>query len=130
VGKSKSSRSKNEGRVLILDDEPESCRVISSLVEGLGFDVDTSTDAALVYLDKLNDSDIIFIDIQMPGMDGLQVLEVLSRRNGKSGIILMSDTNEELAGAVAMSKERGLKLIGALIKPFDLKQVKEVLQCA
>ena len=85
MGKSKSSRSKNEGRVLILDDEPESCRVISSLVEGLGFDVDTSTDAALVYLDKLNDSDIIFIDIQMPGMDGLQVLEVLSRRNGKSG---------------------------------------------
>ena len=104
--------------------------MISSLVEGLGFDVDTSTDAALVYLDKLNDSDIIFIDIQMPGMDGLQVLEVLSRRNGKSGIILMSDTNEELAGAVAMSKERGLKLIGALIKPFDLKQVKEVLQYA
>ena len=42
----------------------------------------------------------------------------------------MSDTNEELAGAVAMSKERGLKLIGALIKPFDLKQVKEVLQFA
>ncbi len=128
--KSKSSRSKNGNRILILDDEPESCRVVASLVEGLGFDVDTSTDAALVYLDELYDSDIIFIDIQMPGMDGLQVLEVLSRRNGKSGIILMSDTNEELAGAVAMSKERGLKLIGALIKPFGLKQVKEVLQIA
>ena len=119
--------SKRASRVLVLDDEPEVCRYIADLIESLGFEVETKSDAALVYLHELKDSDIVFIDILMPGMDGLQVLEVLSRRNSRCRIVLMSGTNEEPAGAIAMAKERGLQLIGILYKPFRLEHVKEVM---
>jgi CheY-like chemotaxis protein len=91
---------KNSGsanRVLVLDDEPEICRYTTDLIKSLGFEVETASDAALVYLNELKDSDVVFIDIQMPGMDGLQVLEVLSRRNARCRIVLMIDTNEEPA---------------------------------
>ena len=125
--KAKLASSKRESRVLVLDDEPGDCRYIADLIEGLGFDVQTATDAALVYLDELKDSDIIFIDIAMPGMDGIQVLEVLSRRNSRCRIVLMCDTNDEPAEAVAMAKERGLQLTGILYKPFRLEHVKEVM---
>lgn len=128
MSKSKLSGSKRANRVLILDDEPGVCRFIADVVEGLGFEAEMASDAALVYLGELKDSDIVFIDIQMPGMDGFQVLEVLSRRSARSGIILTSDTNEELMGAVAMAKERGLELIGALAKPLQVAQVRELLE--
>ena len=82
-------------RVLIIDDDPEICRVASNLVEELGFESITASDAASVYLNELKDSDIIFIDVVMPGMDGMQILEVLSRRNVKCGVVLMSSTYDE-----------------------------------
>lgn len=123
----KAGSSKRAGHVLVLDDEPEVCRYIADLIEGLGFEVETASNAALVYLHELKDSDIVFIDIAMPGMDGMQVLEVLSRRNSRCRIVLMSDKNEDAAGAVAMAKERGLQLIGILYKPFRLEHVKEVM---
>jgi CheY-like chemotaxis protein len=114
-------------RALIIDDDTEICRVAANLVNELGFEAITASDAATVYLHELKDSDIIFIDVAMPGMDGMQVLEVLSRRNAECGIILMSSSYDEQAGAEAMAKERGLRLIGVLHKPFRLLDVQSHL---
>jgi CheY-like chemotaxis protein len=130
MAKTNLGSSKRAGRVLVLDDEAEVCRYIAGLIEGLGFEVETASDAALVYLHELKDSDTIFIDILMPRMDGLQILEVLSRRNSRCRIVLMCGTNEDPTGAIAMAKERGLELIGVLFKPFRLEHVKEVMDVA
>ena len=115
-------------RVVIIDDEPTLCKFLAKMVEGLGYQVITASDAATVYLHELKDSDIIFIDVLMPGMDAIQILEVLSRRNSKCRIVLMSGSDTELEGAEAMAKERGLRLIGVLYKPFRLDNVQLVLQ--
>ena len=128
MAKQKLSALKPQGRVLVIDDEPEICHFAANLVKELGFEVITASDAAFVYLHELKDSDIIFIDIAMPGMDGMQILEVLSRRNAKCGIVLMGHSYEEQAEAEAMAKERGLRLIGVLNKPFRLLEVQCVLQ--
>jgi CheY-like chemotaxis protein len=127
MAKTNMGSSKRADHVLVLDDEPDVCRYIAGLVEGLGFEVETASDAAMVYLHELKDSDTVFIDILMPRMDGLQILEVLSRRNAKCRIVLMSDTNDQPKGAIEMAKERGLRLIGVLYKPFRLEHVKEVM---
>ena len=115
-------------RVVIIDDEPALCKFLANMVERLGYEVRTASDAATVYLHELKDSDIIFLDVLMPGMDGIQILEVLSRRNAKCRIVLMSGADSGLAEAEAMAKERGLRLIGVLYKPFRLDDVKLVLQ--
>jgi CheY-like chemotaxis protein len=128
MAKQKSSALKPQGRVFIIDDEPEICRFAANLVKELGFEAITASDAASVYLHELKNSDIIFIDIVMPGMDGMQILEVLSRRNAKCGIVLMSNSHDEQATAEAMAKERGLRLIGVLHKPIRLLDVQSLLQ--
>jgi CheY-like chemotaxis protein len=127
MAKPRSSTLKTQGRVLIIDDEPAICDVAANFVKELGFEAITASDAASVYLHELKDSDIIFIDVAMPGMDGMQILEVLSRRNAKCGIVLMSSSYDEQAGAEAMAKERGLRLIGVLHKPFRLLDVQSLL---
>jgi CheY-like chemotaxis protein len=128
MAKPKLSALKTQRRVLIIDDEPEICRVAANLVKELGFEAITASDSASVYLHELKDSDIIFLDVAMPGMDGMQILEVLSRRNAKCGIVLMSSSYNEQAAAEAMAKERGLRLIGVLHKPFRLLDVQSLLQ--
>jgi CheY-like chemotaxis protein len=127
MAKRKLSALKTQRRVLIIDDEPEICRVAANLVKELGFEAITASDSASVYLHELKDSDIIFLDVAMPGMDGMQILEVLSRRNAKCGIVLMSSSYNEQAAAEAMAKERGLRLIGVLHKPFRLLDVQSLL---
>ena len=114
-------------RVLIIDDDTEICSVAANLVKELGFEPITATDGASVYLHELKEFDFIFIDVAMPGMDGMQILEVLSRRNAKCGIVLMSSSYDEQAAAEAMAKERGLRLVGVLHKPFRLLDVQSLL---
>jgi DNA-binding response OmpR family regulator len=66
------------GRILIVDDQIESCRPLAVLVRYLGHkgDYATSGAAALDYLRK-HQPDLLILDVMMPGIDGLEVLRCL-----------------------------------------------------
>lgn len=66
------------GRILIVDDQIESCRPLSVLVRYLGHkgDYATSGMAALDYLGK-HLPDLLILDVMMPGIDGMEVLRRL-----------------------------------------------------
>ena len=64
--------------ILVIDDEQFIRATFSELLEPAGHDVVTldSAEAALSYL-KTEEPDLIFLDIKLPGMDGLSLLEKL-----------------------------------------------------
>ena len=70
-----------------------------------------------------NEFGIAFIDLNMPGMDGLTVAQELNRRNSKTHLILctanIQETSRQRADAL------GLKF---LAKPISSDKVKEILQ--
>jgi response regulator RpfG family c-di-GMP phosphodiesterase len=51
---------------------------MAKLIRSLGYEVMTTTDPTTTSLYQLSASDIVFIDILMPVMDGLEVLKTLS----------------------------------------------------
>ena len=61
-------------RILIVDDEPDTCANLSDILTDLGYEVDTAHDgiAALELVQK-NAYDIALLDLRMPGMDGLEL---------------------------------------------------------
>ena len=114
-------------RIVIIDDEPTFAETLTKMVKSLGYDVTISTDARSSYTFELKSSDIVFVDVLMPNVSGLQVLQKLAQQKAKSSIVLMSGHLERLDEAEKLARKLDLNLIGALEKPFRLEDVKDVL---
>lgn len=130
MGDQKSPSPKQSRRVVIIDDESAFTDFMDKLISGLGYEVVVSTDARSSYIYELRDSDIVFIDVMMPNMNGLQVLEKLFRQEARCSIILMSGQGERLEAAEKLAKQLDLRLIGAFEKPFRLRDILDVLDGA
>jgi CheY-like chemotaxis protein len=97
-------------RVLFVEDDPAVAQMYKLKLELDGYAVDVAVDGLqAVQMATGNPPDIIFLDIRLPKMDGLGVLEALRRdeRTRKVPVVILSNyTERELV-------ERGLRL-GAL----------------
>jgi CheY-like chemotaxis protein len=113
--------------VLVIDDDHSFCVFMAKLIRSLGYEVMTTTDPTTTALYQLSASDIVFIDILMPAMDGFEVLKTLSSQGAKCAIVLMSGSDDRLARAEIMAHQLGLRLIGVLHKPFRLADLQGIL---
>jgi EAL domain-containing protein (putative c-di-GMP-specific phosphodiesterase class I) len=102
---------------------------MARLVDGLGYSVMTSTRLNPADFADLNGADLIFVDMMMPGTDGIQALDILSRNQVKSSIVLMSGLHGEvLTTAETIAKKSGLRVLGMLKKPFRTDDVRRILE--
>ncbi len=110
---------------LIVDDSKTARQVLSTKLKNYGISVETRESAAAA-IDYLYDHapDAIFMDYEMPGMDGFQALKVI-KSNPKTAVIpVMMYTSK--AGGLAVSQARALGAVGVLpkqLEPQDLEQI-------
>ncbi len=114
-------------RILIVDDEPNMLHMLSAVLEADGFEPVCAQSAreALRLLDA-EDFDFVLSDVRMPGMDGIQFLDELRRRNLDAVVILMSAYGNVDLALEAMRK-------GAydyISKPFKTDEVSLTLRKA
>jgi DNA-binding response OmpR family regulator len=106
-------------RILVVDDEPEIVRLVRDYLESSGFDVIVAADGAeALRAARLHHPDLVILDLNLPGLDGLDVARSL-RRDGELPIIMLTARTEE-ADRVA-----GLEL-GAddyVSKPFSPREI-------
>ena len=68
------------GPLLVVDDEPQILQMISGILQDEGFEVITAPDGeAALKLVGEEAPDLVLLDIALPGMDGLEVLQELKR---------------------------------------------------
>ncbi|WP_229253988.1 response regulator [Dyadobacter sp. NIV53] len=79
------------------------------------------------YLDKMEPDDLVFLDINMPGMNGFECLAEIRARTKSVAVIMLSTSND--TGYIELSEELGAT--GYVVKPSSLPSyitaVKEVL---
>lgn len=114
-------------RVVIIDDDPAFAGALTTLVGRLGHDVMVNLDSSASHTYELRDDDIVFLDMQMPRVNGIQVLEQLGRQSAKCSIVVMSVNDRYVRDAEALVKSLRLRLLGVLHKPFQLPDVMSVL---
>ena len=112
-------------KVLLVDDEQEFLDTLAERMRNRGMDVETTTSAevALKQAEKVP-YDAIVLDLMMPGMDGLQVLQILKKKNPDIQVIL-------LTGQATLSKGIEAMKLGALDfieKPADIKILTEKIK--
>jgi DNA-binding NtrC family response regulator len=115
-------------RVVIIEDDPDFAERLTKLLTGLGHEVVVRLDSSASETYQIRDSDIVFLDLLMPRVSGVQVLEQLDRQNVQSPIVLMSSNDKFLQDAEDAMKKFQLWLLGVLYKPFRLVDVEAVLE--
>jgi len=107
-------------KVLIIDDERSIRNSLKEILADEGYDVDVAEDGAqgLALADKEKYS-IIFCDIKMPGMDGVEVLDKLVEMGIDSAVVMISG-HGDISTAVECIKKGAFDFIP---KPLDLNRI-------
>ncbi len=124
-----------ELKVLLVDDEPFVLKLLAGQLAKLGCrDVTTCERAhdALVLLEIGGEEfDLIFCDLQMPEMDGVEFVRRLVQIAYGGGLVLVSgEGRRTLQTAEKLANAHQLRMLGALHKPVRPEQLREVLERA
>jgi DNA-binding NtrC family response regulator len=117
--------SQPKARILIVDDEEIVRESLSGWLEQDGYHVETAPDG-FTGLERLRDGvwSILLVDLKMPGMDGLQVLETARRQQPDLSVVMIT------AYATVETAVKAIKL-GAtdyIVKPFDPEELSLLIQ--
>ena len=112
-------------RTLIVDDEPIARELLQRLVERLGADVVGTCENGLVALEAIRQSrpDLVLLDVQMPGLNGFQVVEGLSPEE-RPPIVFVTAHDEFALRAF------DVHAIDYLLKPVDEGRLATALERA
>ena len=107
-------------KVLIVDDERAIRNSLKEILGDEGYDVDVAEDGA-VALQKVEKEkfDVIFCDIKMPGMDGVEVLGKLMEMGVDSAVVMISG-HADIDTAVECIKKGAFDFVQ---KPLDLNRI-------
>lgn len=109
-------------RILIVDDQDSNVRLLEYALRRAGYSaVQSTTDPVDVCaLHRLNDFELILLDLQMPRLSGFEVMEELGRIDGRMvAVLVLSADPAQMVRAL----EAGAS--GFLSKPFVLAEVLE-----
>ena len=108
-------------RLLIVEDEKQMCDMVAKSLYDAGYEVDTSYDGEEALECILSDNyDLIVLDLNLPGMDGMEILRELRQYNEETKVLILS-----ARGQIA-DKVEGLDA-GAndyMEKPFHLQELE------
>lgn len=108
------------GKILIIDDESSIRRALREILEYEDFEVDEAADGKEGLEKATNNSyDLIFCDIKMPKMDGLEVLSALQTEKVDTPIVMISG-HGNIETAVEAIKKGAFDFIE---KPLDLNRI-------
>lgn len=106
-----------EGRVLVVDDEEDTCRNLSDILADLGYRADYACDGpTALELVRRTPYDVALLDLKMPGMDGLTLYrEIKKLRAGTVALLVTA-----YAGGATADEALGAGAWKVLPKPVDL----------
>jgi two-component system, LytTR family, response regulator len=112
-------------KAIIVDDSAQARKLLKLMIQDLADDVLILGEAEnvneAVELIKKEKPDVVFLDIEMPGKSGLQLVEEISRNEINYEIIFTTAYNEYALKAFRLSA------IDYLLKPIDETQLQEAI---
>ena len=113
-------------KILVIEDNQMNMMLVRDLLQLEGFNVLEATDAETgIQLAREHSPDLILMDIQLPGMDGLQAARIIGRDPVLKDIPVVALTSYAMKGDEPMAKEAGCA--GYIIKPLDTRSFSQTV---
>jgi FixJ family two-component response regulator len=113
--------------IFIIDDDQSVLRALLLLLRSAGFDARAFSSAAeFLKQPQITESDCIILDLSMPGMNGFDLMEILTSRGINAKMIVITAYDD------AQNRERARKMKAAafLTKPVDDQALIDTIRWA
>ncbi|HIE50689.1 MAG TPA: response regulator [Armatimonadetes bacterium] len=113
-----------KARVLVVDDEPGVGRLFRDVLERQGYETVVAQDGLQALRFAQNQRfDLVFLDLCMPGLDGVTTLKYLKHHNPDINVVII--TGHGSTKQITESLERGAAV--CLMKPLSIAQIRDTV---
>lgn len=111
-------------KILVIDDLKAICDILCKLLVNEGYDVlSVNRGEDAIRIVKEDEIELIFLDIILPGMSGIEVLEEIRRIDEEVAVIMMTAYPQ----TETFNSSRSLGAVDYITKPFSLERIKEIV---
>jgi len=116
---------KQDGNILILDDDPDICSILSVLLKKEGYNITTVQNGASA-LSQIEEKsfNILLLDVRLPDMSGLEVLKRIKEKTPETTVIIMTG----LSSMEAPIDLLRYNVYDYLQKPLDIEKLKVIIK--
>ena len=121
------ARAAEPGRILIADDEPGICAMLSEFLTLKGYSARSVPDAAAAVREiAAAPPDVVLLDINMPGLSGIDALPAIRALAPRAVVIMISVTEDAATAKRALAHGA----FDYVVKPIDLQYLSRSLEAA
>lgn len=111
-------------RILVVDDEPEVCKMLQKFLTKKGHEVYTASNGEeAISVVKEERPHLVLLDIVMPKMDGIECLKHIKEIDKEVGVIMITAVKQDEVGKHAMK----LGAYDYITKPLSLQYLEDCL---
>ena len=119
-------------RIMLVDDDPQALRLLTRILARNGLTLVTACESGAKALEQIASSpdstDLIFLDLNMPGMDGIEFIRRLSGSRFGGGIVPVSGEDDRmLEGVEKLLEAHNLRCLGHVRKPVSIEGIATLL---
>lgn len=117
----------NKPKILVVEDNPLNMDLFLEILAMAGYSsVHTSNGEEAIDIAKKEKPDLILLDIQLPGMDGLSVADILRSSDDTKHIKIIAVTAHSMRGDKEMFLSKGFD--GYIPKPIRVKEFLKTIE--
>ena len=120
-------KKRSEIAVLVVDDEMNLTLAMRRLLSAEGYRTETANSGEeALHKAKEAHYDIVFLDVNMPGMNGLETFVKLGQAAPNSAVVMITGYGKTLKAVIEEARTLGVRAV--IDKPFKINQITEAIR--
>ena len=120
-------KKRSEIAVLVVDDEMNLTLAMRRLLSAEGYRTETANSGEeALHKAKESHYDIVFLDVNMPGMNGLETFVKLGQAAPDSAVVMITGYGKTLKAVIEEARSLGVRAV--IDKPFKINQITEAIR--